>query len=353
MVGIGNISGIYLRNLTGTFKDRVKVTAVTDVQPERAAKAAAEYSLNHIKTVGELLDSPDVDIVLNLTHPSNHYPVAMASVKAGKHIYSEKPLCVRMEEAQELLKLAADNNVRVGNAPDTFLGAGIQTCRKLIDDGWIGEPVAAVAFLVNRGPEHYHPNPEFYYKKGGGPMFDMGPYYLTALVNLLGPIVRISGSAKKNFVKRTITSEPFYGKVIDVEIPTHITGSLDFASGAVGTIITSFDVYSHTLPCIEVYGSEGTLRVSDPDTFGGPVYVKRFREEPWSDIPLLKNYSENSRGLGVTDMAEAIVEGRPHRASGKLAFHVLEVMHGIHIASASGHYYEVKNLCERPEPLWV
>jgi predicted dehydrogenase len=171
------------------------------------------------------------------------------------------------------------------------------------------------------------------------------------LVNLLGPITRISGSAQKNFVRRTITSEPFYGKVIDVEIPTHITGALDFASGAVGTIITSFDIYSHTLPCIEIYGSEGTLRVPDPDTFGGPVYVKRFREERWSDMPLIKNYPENSRGLGVTDMAEAIVENRPHRASGDLAFHILEVMHGIHIASASGHYYEVKHICERPKPL--
>jgi predicted dehydrogenase len=243
------------------------------------------------------------------------------------------------------------SNVRVGNAPDTFLGAGIQTCRKLIDDGWIGDPVAAAAFLVNRGPEHFHPNPEFYYKKGGGPMFDMGPYYLTALVNLLGPIVRISGSAKKNFVKRTITSEPFYGKVIDVEVPTHITGTLDFASGAVGTIITSFDVYSHTLPCIEIYGSEGTLRAPDPDTFGGPVYVKRFREKQWSEIPLIKNYPENSRGLGIVDMAEAIVEGRPHRASGELAFHILEVMHGIHIASKSGQYYAVKSAYKRPEPL--
>jgi predicted dehydrogenase len=275
----------------------------------------------------------------------------LAAVKAGKHVYDEKPLCAAREEAREVLAAAAAGKVRVGGAPDTFLGAGIQTCRKLLDDGWIGKPVAAVAFMMNHGHENWHPGPEFYYKKGGGPMFDMGPYYLTALVNLLGPVARASGSARKSFDKRTITSEPLNGKVIDVDVPTHIAGVLDFTNGAVATIITSFDIYSHTLPWIEIYGSEGTLRVPDPNTFGGPVFVKRFRESEWSPIPLLKKYPENSRGLGLTDMAEAIAEGRPHRASGELAYHVLEVMHGIHDASASGAYYQVKSTCVRPEPL--
>jgi predicted dehydrogenase len=205
--------------------------------------------------------------------------------------------------------------------------------------------------MVGRGHEHWHPGPEFYYKNGGGPMFDMGPYYLTALVNLLGPVARVSGSAKKCFDTRTITSEPLNGTVFNVDIPTHIAGVMDFANGAVGTIITSFDVYSHTLPCMEIYGSEGTLRVPDPNTFGGPIFVKRYREENWSEIPLLKDYPTNSRGLGLTDMAEAIAEIRPHRASGELAFHVLEVMHGFHDASDSGSYYNVKSSCSRPDPL--
>jgi predicted dehydrogenase len=333
------------------FGKRVKVTAVTDLIEERAAKASAEYGIPHIKRTEVLLNSPEVDIVLNITEPYNHYGVALAAVKAGKHVYDEKPLCAAREEAQELLALAAANKLRVGGAPDTFLGAGIQTCRKLLDDGWIGKPVAATAFMMNHGHENWHPGPEFYYKKGGGPLFDMGPYYLTALVNLLGPVARVSGSAKKTFATRTITSEPLNGTVIDVEIPTHIAGVLDFANGAVATIITSFDVYSHTLPWIEIYGSEGTLRVPDPNTFGGPVYVRRFREEDWSPVPLLKKYPENSRGLGLTDMAEAIAENRPHRASGELAYHVLEVMHGIHDASASGAYYQLKSVCSRPEPL--
>jgi predicted dehydrogenase len=205
--------------------------------------------------------------------------------------------------------------------------------------------------MANHGHEHWHPGPEFYYKKGGGPLFDMGPYYLTALVNLLGPVARVSGSAQQPIKQRTITSEPLNGTVIDVEVPTTIAGVLDFTSGAVGTIITSFDIYSHTLPFIEIYGTEGTLRVPDPNTFGGPVYVKRYREEKWSEIPLLRDYPENSRGLGITDMALAIGEGRPHRASGELAYHVLDVMHGIHDASASGTYYKLESACERPEPL--
>jgi predicted dehydrogenase len=182
-------------------------------------------------------------------------------------------------------------------------------------------------------------------------MFDMGPYYLTALVSLLGPVSRVSGSAKKSFDRRTITSEPQNGAVINVDVPTHVACVLDFADGAVGTVITSFDVYAHTLPLMEIYGSEGTLRLPDPNTFGGPVYVKRFRDEEWSSIPLLGEYSEDSRGLGITDMAEAIVEGRPHRANGEVAYHILDIMHGIHDASASGAYYTLQSACTRPEPL--
>lgn len=351
MVGIGKISGIYLQNLTGMFAERVILSAVTDMIPERAAKAAEEYHIRHVREPDELIHSPEVDIILNITQPQNHFQVALSAVKAGKHVYDEKPFCAKREEAEEVIKTAVANNVRVGGAPDTFLGAGIQTCRKLLDDGWIGIPVAATAFMMNHGHEHWHPDPEFYYKVGGGPMFDMGPYYLTALINLLGPITRISGSAKMGLKTRTITSEPLKGKVIKVEVPTHIAGVLDFASGAVGTIITSFEVYSHTLPFIEIYGTQGTLRVPDPNTFGGPVLVKRGWEENWSEVPLLKDYPENSRGLGIIDMAQGISQGRPHRASGELVYHVLDVMHGIHDASASGAYYEVKSTCKRPDPI--
>jgi len=347
VAGIGKISKIYLDNLTGMFGKRVKLTAVSDIIFERAEKAAADYHAKACGSLDEMLDS-DVDIVLNLSQPQYHFDIALASVKAGKHVYNEKPLCVKREDAAVLLNAAVEKKVRVGGAPDTFLGAGIQTCRKLLDDGWIGSPIAASAFMMNHGPEHWHPAPEFFYKQGGGPMFDVGPYYLTALVNLLGPVARVSGSAKIGSSTRLITSEPLNGAIINVEVPTHVTGILEFSGGAVGTIITSFDVYSHTLPCIEIYGTEGTLRVPDPNTFGGPVYVRRFREEEWSQIPLINSYAEDSRGLGVTEMAEAIEQGRPHRASAELAFHVLDIMHGIHEASASGRYCKLKSKCKRP-----
>jgi predicted dehydrogenase len=351
IVGCGNISGIYLDNLTKVFNNHVKITGVTDVVAERAEKAGADYNIPVFKKTEDLIKSSDVDIILDLTQPCYHYDVALAAVKAGKHYYGEKPFCARRKQAQEVLKIAAKNKLLTGAAPDTFLGAGIQTCLKLINEGWIGKPVAAVAFMANHGHEHWHPNPEFYYTEGGGPMFDMGPYYVTALLSLLGPVTRVSGSAKKSFDTRKITSQPQNGKIMNVDVPTHITGVLDFANRAVGTIITSFDIYSHTLPWIEIYGSEGSLRVPDPNTFGGPVYGKQFMEEEWKELPLLENYRENSRGLGVTDMAKAITEKRPHRASGELAYHALDIMHGIHDASASGKYYKLKSTCIRPAAL--
>jgi predicted dehydrogenase len=333
------------------FGSRVKVTAVTDIAFERAERAAAKYRIQAFKSIEEMAGSSDVDIILNITPPKFHFEAALIAINAGKHVYIEKPLCTKREDGAELLKAAAEKGVRVGGAPDTFLGAGIQTCRKLIDDGWIGAPVAATAVMMSCGPEHWHPDPEFFYKDGGGPMFDMGPYYITALVNLLGPVTRVSGSARISTPTRTVTNKHQYGAVIHVEVPTHIAGVLDFACGAVGTIVTSFDVYSHTLPFIEIYGTEGTIKIPDPNTFCGPVFVRRFNDEEWFKIPLLKSYSDNSRGLGLVDMAEAIEEGRPHRASAELAYHTLDIMHSIHDASASGKHIKLKSKCKKPAAL--
>jgi len=239
---------------------------------------------------------------------------------------------------------------RVGNAPDTFLGAGLQTCRKLIDDGWIGEPVAATAFMMSPGHERWHPDPAFFYQRGGGPMFDMGPYYLTALVFLLGPVRRVTGSTRITRAQRTITSQPKYGQTIDVQVPTYVTGTLDFARGAIGTIITSFDTWAAELPRIEIYGAQGTLSVPDPNTFGGPVRVRRAGSSEWSEIPLTHPYTENSRGLGVADMAHAIHSGRAHRASSELAFHVLDIMCAIHDAADQDRHIPLESSCERPAP---
>ena len=352
IIGVGNISGIYLKNLTSVFSRYVDLVGCSDILTDRAPNAAKEWGLHKIYASPEqLLADDDIDIVVNLTIPNAHYEVCAAAVEAGKHVYVEKPLCIDLDEARRLLELAEKKGVRVGGAPDTFLGGGIQTCRKLIDDGWIGKPIAATAFMVGHGHESWHPAPEFYYKLGGGPMFDMGPYYLTALVNLIGPIQRVGGATRITFPQRTITSQPLYGTVIDVDVPTHVVGTLEFAGGAIGTIITSFDIWASNLPRIEIYGTEGSLSVPDPNTFGGPIAMRRPGDDSWHEIPFSHAYRENSRGLGVAEMADAIMNDRPHRASGELTGHVLEVMHGIHIAAESGSRYDLKLQGVRPEPL--
>ena len=326
----------------------MEIVAVADLDISRARAKAEEHGIGKALSPDELLSDPDVEIVVNLTIPAAHYSVCKAALEGGKHVYVEKPLTITRDEGRELLQLAAKEGLRVGGAPDTFLGAGLQTCRALIDSGAIGTPVGASAFMLCRGHESWHPDPEFYYKVGGGPLFDMGPYYLTALVSLLGPLARVSGSARATFPTRTVTSEAKRGTVITVDVPTHIAGVLDFENGAIGTLTTSFDVSGSTLPPIEVYGSEGTLLVPDPNGFGGPVKVKRGKD--WEDVPVTRAYSSNARGVGVADMAQAIVSGRAHRASGELCFHVLDAMHGLHDASASGQYTQMEPGGVRPAP---
>ncbi|HXI17430.1 MAG TPA: Gfo/Idh/MocA family oxidoreductase, partial [Chloroflexota bacterium] len=251
IIGCGVISGIYLKNLPAF--ELVDVVACADLVLERAQARAQEFGIVKACLPDELLADPEVNLVVNLTIPKAHALVALAAVDAGKSVYNEKPLAVQREEGEELLRRAKARGVLVGGAPDTFLGGGIQTCRKLIDDGAIGEPVAATAFMAGHGHEHWHPDPAFYYQPGGGPMFDMGPYYLTALISLIGPVRRVAGSARVTFPERIITSKPKAGETIRVETPTHVAGTLDFASGAVGTVITSFDVWAHSLPRVEIY----------------------------------------------------------------------------------------------------
>jgi predicted dehydrogenase len=350
IIGCGNISGIYLKNLSQTFPI-VEVTACADIILERAQAKAKEFNIPKACSVEELLADPDIRIVVNLTIPKAHAQVCMAALEAGKNVYVEKPLAVTREDGKKILELAKTKGLLVGSAPDTFLGAGIQTCRKLIDDGWIGKPVAATAFMMCHGHESWHPDPEFYYQVGGGPMFDMGPYYLTALVSLIGPVQKITSSARITFPERLITSAPKYGTKIKVETPTHIAGVLDFQNGAVGTIITSFDVWDAQLPWIEIYGTEGSLSVPDPNTFGGPVYIRRQNGNEWTQVPLTHGYAENSRGVGVADMAYSLVYGRANRANGEMAYHVLDIMHGFLDASQQGAHYNLSSTCVRPAPL--
>ncbi|MEW6756454.1 MAG: Gfo/Idh/MocA family oxidoreductase, partial [Candidatus Latescibacterota bacterium] len=328
----------------------IEVAAVADRDMERARARAQEFGIPRACTVAEMLADPQVRIVVNLTTPGAHAAVALAALEAGKCVYSEKPLSVTRQDGARLVALAREKGLLLGGAPDTFLGGGHQTCRKLIDDGWIGRPVAATAFMLCHGHESWHPDPEFYYEQGGGPMFDMGPYYLTALVNLMGPVRQVTGATRITFPERTITSEKKYGKRVRVEVPTHVAGILEFASGAVGTIVTSFDVWGAQVPCIEVYGTEGSLSVPDPNGFGGAVRLKRERGE-WKEVPHSHPYAENTRSIGVADMACALLSGRQHRASGELTFHVLDLMHAIHEAAAAGRHVALASTCQRPAPL--
>lgn len=351
IIGCGNISDIYF-SAGKTFED-IEIVACADMIMERAKAKAEMHQVPRACTVDELLADPEISIVLNLTIPIAHAEVAQKAVEAGKSAYNEKPLTITREDARKLLETARAKGVRVGGAPDTFLGGGHQTCRKLIDDGWIGEPIAATAFMTCHGHESWHPDPEFYYKVGGGPMFDMGPYYLTALVNMIGPVKRVTGSSRITFPERVITSQPKYGTVIKVDTPTHVAGNLEFANGAIGTIITSFDVWHANLPRIEVYGTEGSLSVPDPNGFGGPVRVMRQGASEWSEIPLSHIYAENSRGIGVADMAKGIKDSRDHRANERLTYHVLDIMHAIHDSAREGRHIEMASTCERPAMLPV
>jgi predicted dehydrogenase len=350
IIGCGNISDIYLQS--DKKFDVMKIVACADLDMDRARAQAEKYGIRAL-TPAELLAEPSIAIVIDLTVPQAHASEALAALEAGKHVYNEKPLAIEREDARRMLDLAQVAGLRVGCAPDTFLGGGLQTCRKLIDDGAIGTPVAATAFMLSHGPEGWHPNPDFFYQRGAGPMFDMGPYYLTALISMLGPVRRVTGSAQVSFAERTITSKPHYGEKITVNTPTHIAGVLDFASGPVATLVTSFDVWGGQVPRIEIYGSEGTLSLPDPNTFGGPVRLRQAGEQEWRDVPLTHGYTENSRGIGVADMAYALIEGRPQRASGAMAYHVLDLMHAFHDASREGRHIDLMSTCDRPAALPV
>jgi predicted dehydrogenase len=348
LIGCGVISGAYLK-AASTFPI-LDVRAVADIDPKAARARADEFGLRAV-SVDELLADPEIEIVVNLTVPKAHVEVAMRALDAGKHVHSEKPLGVTTEEARPLLRKAAQKKLRLGSAPDTFLGGAHQTCRKLVDEGKIGTPIAGTAFFMCPGHERWHPSPAFYYLAGGGPMLDMGPYYITALVNLLGPVARVAGAASRIRSERLITSKPLAGTQIPVETSTHVAGSLVFACGAIVTIAMSFDVARHRHRPIELYGSEATLSVPDPNYFGGTIELATAKSD-WKEMKTQHIYADgNYRIIGVADMAHALRSDRPHRANGDLAFHVLEVMQAFQKSSDSGRQVAISSRPERPAML--
>ena len=383
MIGVGAISGIYIQNIVNTFKE-VELVGVCDLIPERAEKGVetvkeyiakgADAPVPKIyKDMYEAFNDPEVEVVLNITRPYEHFEVTKQALLHGKHVFSEKPLGVDMEEGRALVALAQEKGLLMGGAPDTFMGAGIQTCRKLIDQGMIGDIVGASFAMIGHGPETWHPDPEFFYKRGGGPMMDMGPYYVTALVNLLGEAESVMGMTRKGFEQRMITSQPHFGTVVDVDVDTHLTGNILFKSGAIAQICTTFDVYyaPEASARFEVYGTKGTLIVPDPNTFGGPVLLLRPEDQaatPKSDpglmqhdrpdfykgykeIPLMFDYHENSRALGLTDMCKAVRTGREFRPNYQQQLHVLEILTSFTKSCQEGRRIDLTTSYERKQPM--
>jgi predicted dehydrogenase len=351
IIGCGVISGAYLKAARGF--PILDVRAVADMNHAAAEARAAEFGVP-AKRVEALLADPSIEIVVNLTIPNAHVEVGLKAIAAGKHVHSEKPLGTSLEEARKLVAAAREKGLRVGSAPDTFLGGAQQTCRKLVDEGAIGTPIGGTAIFGTAGHERWHPAPAFYYQKGGGPMLDMGPYYITALVNLLGPVRRVAGMATRLRPERVITSQPLAGTHIPVEVATHVAGTMEFWSGAVITILMSFDVPRHDHRPIELYGSDAAMLVPDPNWFGGEIKLANAAAANWRAAITEHAYANgNFRIIGVADMAHAIRSGRPHRASGDLAFHVLEVMEAFQKSSDAGSHVAIESRPERPAMLPV
>lgn len=348
LIGCGHISAAYLR--AAPLFPEISVVACADIDESRARARAEEFGLRAVG-IDALLADPRVEAVLNLTVPQAHVPVGLDAIRHGKHVHGEKPVAVSTAEAGRLLAAAEQAGLRVGTAPDTFLGGGHQTARKLVDDGAIGRPLSGTAFMMNHGHEHWHADPAFYYGPGGGPMLDMGPYYLTNLVNLLGPVEAVTGFATAGTPTRTIASEPRRGTTVAVQVATHVAGLLKFVGGAVVCIVTSFDVWQHRHGNMELYGTEGSMVVPDPNRFGGTVSVARMRE-PWADMPHSHGFADgNFRIIGLADMARAIRLDRPHRCSGALGYHVLEVMEAFQRSNDEGRAIAIESRCERPAAL--
>lgn len=372
VVGLGDISDVYINNLK-LYPQLVSLEACAARSIEKAeAKAQLHGFKKAYASPAELIADADVDIVLNLTPPESHFEINSAALDAGKHVYTEKPLAATFAEGKALLEKATTLGLKLGCAPDTFMGGRFQTCRKLIDEGVIGDIVGATAFCAYHGVESFHPAPDFFYKKGAGPLLDIGPYYVTALLSLMGSVKTVSAMARKTFPTRTVSSQPLAGQKIDVEVDTHITGNMEFESGAIATLITSFDVWESELPRMEIYGTKGTLLIPDedpldgPNVFGGELWLRTQDEYRWVGFPrnndhpewikvpvehpfVSTSHAENSRGIGLVDMAIALNTRRELRASGEMALHSLEVMERMLDSAQEHKFYQLETRFDQPK----
>lgn len=371
MIGLGDISSVYVNHLkeAGT----VQVLGCASRGLDKAKAKAAEHGIERAyESADALIADEDIDLILNLTTPMAHYEINKKALKAGKHVYTEKPLAATFEEAKELYNLAQEKGLRLGSAPDTFFGSRLQTYRRLIDEGELGQVLGFGAYVVSHGHEWHHPSPDFFYREGAGPLLDIGPYYVTALLSLLGPVKRVAGRSNRVEGAREIPWGPGKGRSIAVDVDTTVTALLEFENGAIGNLVASFDVWDSNLPRMEIYGTKGTLcmdeadPVSGPNLFGGKVLMRsrenyRWKgpERPdsvadWKEVDDGRpfgsiSHEKNSRGIGLVDMAMAIDEGRPHRASAEMALHSMEVMEGILVSAREGRFIDMTTTFKKPD----
>lgn len=353
VIGCGNISEIYLKNLTEVFKN-TEVIAVTDIVRERAEERAKQFGISRIAASNEeMLHMEDIDIVVILTNPDQHYPICKEALLLGKNVYMEKPLALDLAQGKELVELAKSRKLRLCCAPDTLLGANVQTVRKLIDDGWIGRPVGCHAHLLYPGSESWHPNPEFLYKQGAGPLFDIGPYYCAGISYLLGCVTDVKAMGQISFPQRKITSQPLYGRMIDVEVPTFLSCSMKTEKEVLVNMILTFDAQDTNFGAfkMEIYGDEGTITMDAPPFFDGNIKYKKKGGEEWTEIPAMFCYKENSRGVGVADLASAMINERDHRLSSDLAYHTLEIMDSVLKSCESGQMIHLNSKYQRSDAL--
>lgn len=359
IIGCGNISTTYF-SLAPLFRG-IQVVACADINPAAARARARKYGVR-AETVEGLLRAADVDIVVNLTVPAVHYEVSRRALDAGKHVYSEKPFVLDVKEGLDLKRRAAKKGLRVGSAPDTFLGGAHQLVRNLVDTGKVGKITGGTCYVMSHGMEHWHPNPDFFFQPGAGPVMDVGPYYIANLIQLIGPVKRVVALAATPRKERTISNGPRRGEKVPVSTPTTIHAAMEFDSGALVTLNASWDVWSHGHAPMELYGEEGTLFVPDPNFFGGEVRLTRgakpVKKLPRWDHPFGVPNQKHSNGMlanyrtvGLADMALSIAEGRPHRCSLEISLHAVDVMTGILRSGETGKSVTMQTSCERPAPL--
>ncbi len=347
LVGCGTISDQYLTTLS-TCPD-VRVLWCTDIDTQRAREQAQRHGVSQSGQVSDALADSAVELVVNLTIPAAHVSVANEALVAGKHVYGEKPLTLDRTEGRQLLQRADEAGLRIGSAPDTFLGAGLQSAQRVVTDGGIGQPVSALVCFQSPGPESWHPNPDFLFARGGGPVLDIGPYYLTALVQQLGSIARVASLARRPSDRRMIGSGPRAGQSFPVEVPTTVTALAEFAGGPVATLVMSFDSPQPRTGFLELTGTDATLRLPDPNTFGGPLRIFQRGAGELAELPV--SGTTKTRGIGVVEMARALRAGVPHRASGELAMHVFDAMAAIAESAEKGAFVDLETSCQAPDPL--